>query len=251
MSSSHSRLKTSAIRRALKKKELSREVSVDDVIKELIDLFDYLGVDAGGLAKRLTGIKKASAASKRLYPHIAAIGELLTHWHEDADYLDPTGSPLAIRRVGRGRSFRRLALTSVPDMDPRQVLSELEEIGAVQVDEKGLIHVRMRSLPVYENKRLAVQHTLAALDGFIKTLRHNLNSSPSNAAQLFHRVARNGNFDLNEIPALKIRVKRHGQGFLESCDNWMKRRSAPLSSSRSKKKHAQVSIGVYLSVDRS
>jgi hypothetical protein len=89
------------------------------------------------------------------------------------------------------------------------------------------------------------------LDGFIKTLRHNLRSPPANSDQLFHRIARSGEFDPKEIPALKIRVKRHGQSFLESCDNWMSRRSRlKRKNTRSKQKPAYVSIGVYLSVDK-
>jgi hypothetical protein len=108
----------------------------------------------------------------------------------------------------------------------------------------------MRSFPAYEDKRLAIQHTLTSLDGFIRTLRHNLDSAPSNSDQLFHRIARCSDFDIKEIPALKIRVKRHGQGFLESFDNWLIRKAStkPKKSSRGQKK-ANVSIGVYLSVE--
>jgi hypothetical protein len=126
---------------------------------------------------------------------------------------------------------------------------ELSRVGAVSIDSTDFIRVQMRSLPVYKDRHLAIQHTLTSLDSFIKTLRHNLNSPPSNSDQLFHRVARNGKFDVRDIPALKIRVKRHAQSFLESSDNWMARRLT------ARKKNAtfnlaQVAIGVYLSVDR-
>jgi hypothetical protein len=133
-------------------------------------------------------------------------------------------------------------------MDPKTLLSELERIGAVTIDTNRYIRVHVRSLPVYEDKHLAIQHTLISLDSFIRTLRHNLNSTPSNSDQLFHRVAWNGDLDDREIPALKIRVKKHGQAFLESCDNWMTRKSESSTSSR-KRKRAQVFIGVYLAVD--
>ena len=202
-----------------------REVTVDDVIKDLLDLFGYLGIDAGRLAARVVDLDPATMASRRLYPHASAIGELLTAWHQDPEYLDDLGAPTPIRmRTGR-RSFRHLADKTVPNMDPKTLLSELERIGAVTIDANGYIRVHMRSLPVYEDKSLAIQHTLISLDSFIRTLRHNLNSNASNSDQLFHRVAWNGDLDAREIPSLKIRVKRHGQNFLESCDNWMTRRS--------------------------
>jgi len=226
-----------------------REVTVDDVIKDLLDLFGHLGLDAGRLAARVVELDPAATASRRLYPYASAIGELLTAWHQDPEYLDDLGVPAPIRmRTGR-RSFRHLADKTVPNMDPKTLLAELEQIGAVTIDAKGYIRVHMRSLPVYEDKNLAIQHTLISLDSFIRTLRHNLNSNASNSDQLFHRVAWNGDLDTREIPALKIRVKRHGQNFLESCDNWMTRRSQSTHYSRKKRKRAQVFIGVYLAVD--
>jgi len=72
----------------------------------------------------------------------------------------------------------------------------------------------------------------------------------SNSDQLFHRVAWNGDFDAREIPTLKINVKRYGQNFLESCDNWMMRQFKSRSHKlRSKRKSVQVSVGVYLAID--
>jgi hypothetical protein len=229
-------------------KQYLKEVSVDDLIKQLIDLFDHLGVDSGLLVERFTHLKSTTVVSRRIYPHIAAIGELLTSWHQDANYLDSWGHPLPLRMQGVRRSFTTLAKRSVPKINPKRLMSELVRIGAVAIDSNKYIRVQMRSLPVYEDRRLAIQHTLTSLDSFIKTLRHNLNSPPANSDQLFHRIAGNGLFDVRDIPALKIRVKRHAQSFLESSDNWMARRlKARKRNSRSKM--AQVAIGVYLSVD--
>jgi hypothetical protein len=225
-----------------------REVTVDDVIKDLLDLFGHLGLDAGRLAKRVVDLDSVTMASRRLYPHASAIGELLKAWHQDPEYLDDLGCPLPIKMRTRRRSFRNLANKTVPNMDPKTLLCELERIGAVTTDTSGNIHVHMRSIPVYEDKKLAIQHTLMSLDSFIRTLRHNLNSSASNSAQLFHRVAWSGDLDPQEIPTLKMRVKRHGQNFLESCDNWMTRRTRA-STKRTVRKPVQAFIGVYLAVE--
>ena len=59
------------------------EVTVDDVIRDLLDLFSYLGLDAGRLAARVVDLDPATLASRRLYPHASAIGELLKAWHQD------------------------------------------------------------------------------------------------------------------------------------------------------------------------
>jgi hypothetical protein len=228
-----------------------REVVVDDVIKGLLDLFEHLGLDAGRLADRFVNLDSAKVAARRLYPHASAVGELLTAWHQEPEYLDTLGNPSPIKLRTSRRSFRRLAARTVPNMDTNALLSELERIGAVSIDENELVRVHMRSLPVYQDKHLAIQHTLVSLDSFIRTLRHNLNSSTSNSDQLFHRVAWNGAIDARQMPTLKIRVKRHGQNFLESCDNFMTRcaKSSALNS-RIRRKPVQVFIGVYLAVDR-
>lgn len=228
-----------------------REVSVDDIIRGLLDLFEFLGIDASHLATRVADPDTAALASRRLYPHAAAIGDLLTAWYQDPKYLDKSGNPAPVKMYAARVSFSRLASKAAPHLDAKQLLSELERVGAVTIDEKRLIHAQTRSLPVYQDKRLAAQHTLTALDGFIRTLRHNLDSVAVNSDQLFHRIAFNGEFDPKDIPTLKIRVKRHGQNFLESCDNWIMQKSkSVVRNSKRRVKSVQVSIGVYLAVDR-
>lgn len=227
-----------------------REIAIDDIIKDLLDLFEHLGLNASKLAARVTNVDPATLASRQLHPYASAIGALLTAWHQNPEYIDDLGNPAPIKMRRGRRSFRSLSEKTVPNIEPSSLLSELEGIGAVTLDSDGFIHVHMRSLPVYEDKKLAIQHTLASLHSFIGTLRHNLISAPSNSDQLFHRVAWNGEIDNREIPALKIKVKRHGQNFLESCDNWMARRTkSDTGKSKTKGKTSQAFIGVYLAVD--
>jgi len=176
---------------------------------------------------------------------------MLTYWHQNSEYLDESGDPARIKITGKSPSFHHLAKLKASKIDASYLLSELERLGAVSIDSNKLIRVHMRSFPVYEDKRLAVQHTLNVLDGFIKTLRHNLDSSPSNSDQLFHRVAWNNDFNTQEIPALKVRVKRYGQSFLESFDDWLMRKALPRTrKTKLGMKRTRVSIGVYLSIDK-
>jgi hypothetical protein len=228
----------------------SEEVNANEVIDTLLRLFKDLGIDVTHPISTTDELRKPISTAHTLYPFASAIGEMLTHWHQDPEYLDEKGNPARIKYRGKRPSFRSLAQLMVPTIDVTFLLSELERLGAVSIDDSKLISVHMRSFPVYEDKRLAVQHTLTILDGFMKTLRHNLESSPSNSDQLFHRIAWNNNFDSREIQALKVRVKKQGQNFLESMDDWLTRKS--LSKARkpnNRLKRAKVSIGVYLSVD--
>lgn len=229
-----------------------RQVSVDDVIGAVVDLFEKLEIDASRLVSRVKALDNNTLTThRRLYPHIAEIGELLTVWHQDPEYLDNFGNPLPIKLRGLRQSFSHLAKNVVPNMNARILLGQLKRIGAVTIDSDNLIHVHMRSLPVYEDRQLAIEHTLTSLDAFVRTLRHNLDSDPHNAAQLFHRIAWNGDFDRRLIPALKIKVRSQGQGFLESFDNWMLRKAnARDRESRRRGKRVQIAIGVYLAVGK-
>src|SRR6202453_5284255 len=118
----------------IKSRSPLREITVDDVIKDLLDLFGHLGLDPGRLAARVVDLDPTAMASRKLYPHASAIGELLTAWHQDSEYLDDLGSPAPILMRARRLSFRHLASKTVPNMDPRTLLSELQQIGAVTID---------------------------------------------------------------------------------------------------------------------
>jgi beta-galactosidase GanA len=238
------------LKKSKTKSDPPREITVDDVIGALLDLFDKLKIDASQFASRVKSLEHKTLPSK-LYSHTAAIGELLTAWHQSIQYLDSLGNPMPIKMRGKKASFYSLAKNAVPNMQPSALLTELERAGAVTIDKDGYIHVRMRSLHVYEDKRHAVQYTLTSLNSFITTLRHNLDSDPSNSDQLFHRVAWNGEFDPRLIPALKIKIRRQGNSFLEAFDNWMMRKSNQVrrSKPRGRRKPVQIFIGVYLATD--
>lgn len=230
----------------------SGDVGTDDVIRELLNLFDGLGVDSSQLVSRVKKVERAENNQIHNYPHASVIGDLLTMWNQNSKYVDVFGDPIPIRMKGAGRSFTRLALCCAPNMNARKLLLDLKRVGAVRIDKKtGLIHPLGRTIPVYEDKRLAVLHTLATLHGFIKTLRHNLKSEALNSDQLFHRIAWNRQLDIREVPRLKIWLKRHGQHFLESADNWLIKNAKKTGLKQNRRTRAQISIGLYLAVDKS
>ena len=144
-----------------------RRVTVDDVIGAVVDLFEKLEIDASRLACPASKLWITPlSAHTGIYPHIAEIGELLTVWHQDPEYLDNLGNPRPLKLQGARKSFGRLAKNVVPNMNVRILLGELERIGAVTIDKDKFIHVHMRSLPVYEDRRLAIEYTLTSLYHF-------------------------------------------------------------------------------------
>jgi len=225
-----------------------RAVTPDDVITVLLELFAQLQIDPTQFSSRVKSASKSSL-SGRLYSHTATIGEVLTAWHQNPEYLDSVGNPSPIRIRGRTPSFFGLASLAAPGIDPAALLIELKRLGAVTLDRSKRVRVNMRSLPVYMDRDVAIHYTLTSLHNYITTLRHNLQSDPTNSDQLFHRIAWNDSFDRSLIPALKIKLRRQGQSFLESFDNWMARKAKSAGGEREGAKRAQISIGIYLAVD--
>jgi len=217
-----------------------------------MELFSELGLAPatdGVFARDSSHSLKALFADWRQFPNTLAISDLLTLWHQDVNYLDSAGKPLPLRMRSRRQSFRSLASKAVPNMTATQLLAELKRLKAVRVDKKGLIHVRQRSLRIYKDRRHRVIHTLNSLRAFINTLRNNLNTGPDKSKQLFHRVAWNTEFDIAQIPHLKIWLSRHGQSLLEAADSWMLKNSMKSGRAVNKTRcSTEVSIGVYLSV---
>jgi len=241
--------KPSKVERARPRNTLIQEnLNVQKVVDHLFDLFAHLGIDVPRPALSEISPGSIDRDSSSLYPLPTEFGELLTHWHQNPHYIDDDGNPKSIKIKGRRPSLESLARISMPTLNIDYIKGELTRLGVISIVD-DLAKVNMRAFPAYEDKSLAIQHTLAALDGFIRTLRHNLDSEPSNSNQLFHRIAQRNDFDIRKIPELKIRAKRQGQAFLESFDNWLVRQEKAKPTKRTtKRKTTKVSIGVYLSV---
>jgi Family of unknown function (DUF6502) len=224
--------------------------SADQVLKELTALLSSLGISAKFKLTQITTNTVSNKARGYKSSYASVIGEVLSYWHREPLYLDKYGNPKALRRTGRGASFQSLVSIALPRASAKQVLETLEATQSVHVDSNGLVTPLRRTIPVFSDKDLAILHTFIALRGFVRTLRHNLDSRPLSADQLFHRIAWNGDFNKNEIGRLKIWVNKHGQSFLESIDDWMKTHSIRRrNTTKSALAAVKASIGIYLSVE--
>jgi len=227
------------------------EVLVHQVLNDFSMLFEELGISCSRQLPKYRGTALFKRAqSMENYADTLAISDLLTLWHQDPDYLDAKGMPLPIRMRAGNPCFRSLAERSVPDMPPARLIRELKRLRAIRIDDRRYIHVRVRSLITYRDKRHTIIHTLNSLRGFINTLLHNIEGQPSNTEPLFQRVAWNSSLEFKDIPRLKNWLKRHGQALLESADGWMMRKSVKANAPFTRRRrYANVSVGVYLSVN--
>lgn len=222
--------------------------SVKQLLRDLKGLLNVLGVSADFKVKEI----RESSISNRTLGHRMAyaftVGEILTYWHQDPRYLDPLGKPLALKFSGRGATFSNLVLKAGVKIPPEEVLKALTSTNTVENMGNGSIRPRRRTLTVFSDHELAIHHTFIALNSIVTTLAHNLASKPQNAEQRFHRIAWSSNLTSLDIDRLRIWLNKHGQGFLETADDWMRRRK--MTKRKPLGRQFRASIGTYLSVER-
>jgi hypothetical protein len=221
------------------------------VLDDLSALLRTLGIRAKFRVSKIKATPKASSSKTSVQPYVFEIGEVLSCWHQEPPYLDKLGNPRPLSFDGKRPSFTSLVSKAAANFSPRKILFELQKVKAVSITNDGMICALQRSINAFGNREFAINHTFLALRGFIRTLQHNLDSSPSNAEQLFHRIAWNGAFDRKDTARLKIWIAEHGESFLESIDDWMKRHSVSRNRRGKNGKGAvNAAIGIYLAVDK-
>jgi len=216
------------------------------LLGDLTELLRLLGISA---KFKISSVKNSSVSDRTKGHQIAyafAIGEILSHWHQDTAYLDHTGKPRALTMSGEGATFTQLVTRASLNTPASEALEALRRAGAIEMLDNGMIRPVRRTLTVFADHDLAIHHTFIALKGILSTLHHNLKSKPLNVEQLFHRIAWIGNQTASDVARLRVWLNKHGQGFLESTDDWMKLRRTPLKKT---KRRFRVSVGTYLSVE--
>ena len=222
---------------------------IADLVKSLRALFASLGIEnsvrfSKPLAKDIPNRRNA-------LPSATIVGNLLTNWHQDAQYLDRFGEPLPLPFDGRRLSFKSLCRKVAPAKSARHVLDEFIKLGVLKKDEEGLVRPTTRSLPMYNDSGLATVHTIRALRDFVNTLDHNLRAAGSPRDHLFFRMAWNGDLPTERVPRLKIWLRRHGQDLLESADNWMADAARNSNRAKGKRHHrTQATVGIYMGLQK-
>jgi hypothetical protein len=225
-------------------------VTAKHMLKDLTNLLDALGISVKFKITKTKARHRTVAFEDGVQPYVFEIGEVLSFWHREPAYLDKAGNPRPLPPTGKILSFRSLVSIAGVGLSAKKILAELQKIDAVSVDADGNVHALRRSVPAFLDRDFAINHSFLALRGFIRTLQHNLDSRPSNVDQLFHRIAWNGAFNRGETSRLKNWITEHGESFLESIDDWMKKHSAPRSRRRSKgNATVNAAIGIYMAVD--
>jgi len=150
---------------------------------------------------------------------------VLSGWHNDPEYVGPYGLPLEIpyddsEQSGQPPSFVHLVRTYSGDMPPKGMLEELLRVGAVvQQDDKTLKAVRR----VYEPQSLSpflIERFGDVGFNFLSTVASNVEKEGAGTGPFDRAVFSDNQLTRQELEIFDEYLKRKGQEFLETIDNW-------------------------------
>ena len=99
---------------------------------------------------------------------------VLTGWHQDPDFVDEQGQPLALPFEGAGASFSTLCQRYSGDIGPRAMLEELKAIDSVSAQANGTWRVLTRSYRTQRVDADALMHFADAVHDLVASLDYNL-----------------------------------------------------------------------------
>ena len=176
----------------------------------------------------LTGISRKEVKKQRellaeptitISPKTTDATRLLSGWHQDPEYLDSAGLPLALAPSGGNPSFRSLFESYGGDTPEQTLLKELLNAGSIAKDPDGRLIVKRRyHMPVkMDAGRIRFFGTNLFDHG--TTLCNNVAGEAEQ--RLFERFAVDDQVHPDAVDEFRAYLDERGQQFLEEIDDWL------------------------------
>jgi len=177
-----------------------------------------------------TGAKKSTDATR-----------LLSGWHQDPDYLDKDGSPLALQPAGTNPSFESLFEIYGGDT-PLQTLSrELLKAGSIEEDSEGRYVAKRRYHMPVEMDAGSIRFFGTNLFDHANTLCKNVTGD--NHDRWLEGFAVDDRIHPDAVEEFRTFLDERGQQFLEEIDDWLGQRR--VEANQSKTTPVRLGLGVY------
>jgi len=148
------------------------------------------------------------------------IARLLSGWHQDPDYQQPDGKPVALPLEGPAPSYADLVTRYAGDVAGITILRELERTGAVRIHDGRTVEVLRRNYRLDTADPAALERAGSVLADIGHTVAHNLHRDEATDSR-FEARATNLNVPRSALTAYREMVYRECQAFLERLDAWL------------------------------
>lgn len=166
---------------------------------------------------------------------------VLSGWHQDSQYLDENGSPLALSEFGPAPSFETLFAGYGGDTPEQTLIKELKSARSIAVGEDGRLIAKSRyHMPI------------AMTEGNIRFFGQNLfdhahtlskNITGESDERRMEGFAVDDNISHAAAAEFRVFIDRRGQEFLEEVDDWLCRHRS--ASPDNKTKSVRLGVGLY------
>jgi len=173
------------------------------------------------------------------------VSRLLSGWHQDADFADAFGNPLALEEKSED-GFRALVKRYGGDIPPGALLKELIRNGAVIKSQNDSLLPAARVYIPEGDKNLSIQRSASVMGDLGDTLCHNLFDTSKANQKRFERRATNINISPDKITEFKAYIELKGQAFLEDVDEWLTSNESPGQPDNAYNQTDAVRLGVGL-----
>jgi Family of unknown function (DUF6502) len=225
----------------------------------------YVEVATGQFGKRgrstnvsrtavLTGLSRREVRKQRerldagpepLKGYVTKASLVLSAWHLDPAFLDPTGKPALLPLDGEGATFATLLRRcGASDVRPSTLLKELRSAGAIRQADDGRVEALQRVYVPQRMDRELIRLWGKVLADVATTYVHNLTRDAGTPAR-FERAALNDRVLVSALPEFREFLNREGQAFLERVDAWLIAHEGVAGADGKTKATIRVGAGVY------
>lgn len=212
----------------------------------------YTESDLRSISERALGLYTHTAARGVWldYATFLQLGEILTVWTRDPEFIDETGSPMRLRLDGAARpgagSFAYLLKKARVALGVGGALAQLQALGSVQRCGRSQ-RVRLVSsvlLGVMGNRFLAAP-LLEAMRRYAETLECNACKKASSAQGLLHRWVSCASLDTGKLDEMQRFMRSSGAILLDAAHD--KLLSCSVGNTKDRMLYG---VGLYVYVDR-
>lgn len=225
------------------------------LLEEVVQLFADLLVASGATAPMIrTAMLKSvesnshdSGATKftDLGSLLRDCMEVMCAWRRDVEFTDGDGAPVALHVTSTDREcFESLCARAKCRQPSSEILRALVEFGAVTVNADGKVRSETPTFILgHANMggRLATDALLKHMEGFLRCVHRNLRSVSGDGKPRFERAC-TVTVALELEPIFDQLVRRRGQEFIDSIDEWLERNARADSPSG---RYVELGAGAY------
>jgi len=210
------------------------------------------GVSRKEIARVRTLLEQASAP---LPNKTTDATRLLSGWHQDPDFITPSGEPRALPAEGSGASFTTLWQRYGGDVPVTSMRKELERAGAITVLQDGTLRAERRYFMPRSFDPQWMLNAGSMLADLGTGITHNLDVAAkpvSGGAEApgrrFIGRATSDSVEVAARPEFEAFVEQRGQEFLEAVDKWLTEHEARPASSGARKR-MRLGLGMFVIAD--